>query len=100
MARLLDDNGGILLREALNAYRLSVPSEIHIPDSWTKDGMFTAAERRIIPFVLKGVPNKEIAANLHMAMTSVKLHVRTLCRKLGAANRTQAAIILHRMMGF
>lgn len=99
MARLFNDSGGILLREALNAYRLCVRSEMHIPDAWVKDGVFTAAERRVIPFVLKGAPNKEIAVRLDMAMTSVKLHVRTLCRKLGVTNRTQAAIALHQMMG-
>lgn len=40
-----------------------------------------------------GLSNKEIAKSLVMKESTVKLHVRTLCRKLGATNRTQALII-------
>ncbi|MCX8508928.1 MAG: response regulator transcription factor [Rhodobacteraceae bacterium] len=47
--------------------------------------------------VLKGLAagraNKEIARDLGLSEATVKLHVKTLYRKIGVANRTQAAII-------
>ena len=47
--------------------------------------------------VLKGLclgqSNKEIASELGLQEVTIKLHVRTLCRKLGAKNRTHAAMI-------
>ncbi len=58
---------------------------------------FSAGEKSVMPFILRGATNKEIAAQLDMRMTSVKLYVRTLCHKLGAANRTQAALMLQKM---
>lgn len=47
--------------------------------------------------VLKGLTeaksNKEIARDLDITEPTVKLHMKTLYRKIGAANRTQAALI-------
>jgi DNA-binding NarL/FixJ family response regulator len=40
-----------------------------------------------------GKSNKEIAIDLDLQEVTIKLHVKTLCRKLGAKNRTQAAMI-------
>jgi len=37
--------------------------------------------------------NKEIARDLDLQEVTIKLHVKTLCRKLDAKNRTDAAII-------
>jgi two-component system nitrate/nitrite response regulator NarL len=42
------------------------------------------------------LPNKVIAHELGMSEATVKVHVRTLLRKLGATNRTQAALIAAR----
>jgi DNA-binding NarL/FixJ family response regulator len=39
-----------------------------------------------------GLANKEIARRIQLSEATVKLHVKTLYRKLGVANRTQAAI--------
>ncbi len=41
----------------------------------------------------QGKSNKEIARDLDIREPTVKLHVKTLYRKIGAANRTQAAMI-------
>lgn len=98
MARLFDETGGILLREALIASRAYARPDMQISPSMAEGGLFTAAERRLIPLILKGAPNKEIAACLDMPMTSVKMNLRNLCRKLHVSNRTQAAIALHDML--
>lgn len=41
----------------------------------------------------EGKLNKEIARDLERQEVTVYLHVKTLCRKLDARNRTQAAMI-------
>ena len=40
-----------------------------------------------------GLSNKEIARELGIQEPTVKLHMKTLYRKIGAHNRTQAALI-------
>lgn len=52
----------------------------------------TRREREVLGYLLRGASNKEIARALDVQVVTVKLHVRGLCRKLGAANRTQAAL--------
>ena len=53
----------------------------------------SAREREVLSFLLKGSSNKEIANVLDLQEVTIKLHVRGVCRKLGAKNRTQAALI-------
>jgi two-component system, NarL family, nitrate/nitrite response regulator NarL len=52
----------------------------------------TAREIEIIRFVAEGRSNKTIAGWLNLSEPSVKVQIRRLLRKLGATNRTQAAI--------
>lgn len=53
----------------------------------------TKRERDVLMGVTAGKSNKEIAIDLDLQEVTIKLHVKTLCRKLGAKNRTQAAMI-------
>ncbi|GAB1477721.1 response regulator transcription factor [Paracoccaceae bacterium] len=53
----------------------------------------TARERQVLHGLTEGKSNKEIARDLDLQEVTVKLHVKTLYRKIGAANRTQAAMI-------
>jgi DNA-binding NarL/FixJ family response regulator len=53
----------------------------------------TAREKEVIGFLAKGATNKDIARALDLQIVTVKLHVRGICRKLEAKNRTQAALI-------
>jgi DNA-binding NarL/FixJ family response regulator len=52
----------------------------------------TAREREVLDLLTKGMSNKEIARQLELQEVTIKLHVRGICRKLGAKNRTQAAL--------
>ena len=52
----------------------------------------TQRERQVLSFLSKGASNKEIANNLGLQVVTIKLHVRGVCRKLNATNRTQAAL--------
>ena len=53
----------------------------------------TERERVVLSLVALGLTNKEIADSLHLARATVKAHVSSILRKLGASNRTQAALI-------
>jgi DNA-binding NarL/FixJ family response regulator len=53
----------------------------------------TERELQVLKGLTEGKSNKEIARDLDIQEPTVKLHVKTLYRKVGAANRTQAAMI-------
>jgi DNA-binding NarL/FixJ family response regulator len=57
----------------------------------------TAREREVMPLLEQGLSNKEIARLLDVQEVTIKLHVRGICRKLGAKNRTQAAMRAHEL---
>lgn len=40
----------------------------------------------------RGLTNREIGARLHVSTHAVKFHLASVYRKLGVANRTQAAV--------
>lgn len=46
-------------------------------------------EQEVLDLVLTGATNAEIAANLVLAVDTVKFHIRSILRKFGAANRAQ-----------
>jgi two-component system nitrate/nitrite response regulator NarL len=41
---------------------------------------------------MQGEPNKVIARKLEVTEATIKVHVKAILRKIGAANRTQAAM--------
>ena len=49
-------------------------------------------EREILQGIARGQSNKEIARDLGIAETTVKIHVQHILRKLGLASRVQAAV--------
>lgn len=56
-------------------------------------GRLSERERDVARLLATGVSNKEIARALGIEV-AVKRHVGNILRKLGAANRTQAAMAL------
>lgn len=86
----------------LKAVHQMMAGEVFMPDNLAENaiatddnainGAFTRREREVLDFLLKGQSNKEIARALELEEVTVKLHIRGLCRKLGAKNRTQAAM--------
>lgn len=52
----------------------------------------TERELQVLKGLTEGKSNKEIARDLDIQEPTVKLHMKTLYRKVGAANRTQAAL--------
>lgn len=49
-------------------------------------------EREILRAIARGASNKEIARELGIAETTVKIHVQHVLRKLGLSSRVQAAV--------
>jgi len=46
------------------------------------------AERRVLDALLEGLPNKAIANRLGVSESTVKLHIKSMCLRSGAMNRT------------
>ncbi len=53
----------------------------------------TKRELQVLQGLTHGKSNKAIASDLDLSEPTVKLHVKNLYRKIGAANRTQAALL-------
>ena len=53
----------------------------------------TPREREIVDQLVEGRSNKQIAKELEINEGTVKVHLKAVLRKLGVANRTQAALL-------
>lgn len=49
-------------------------------------------EAEVLALLAQGKLNREIGADLSLAEPTVKMHVKSICKKLGVGNRTQAVI--------
>ncbi len=58
--------------------------------------LLTDRERLVLEWIAQGLSNREIGIELSIAEGTVKGHVRRILRKLGAANRTEAAVTAFR----
>ena len=54
------------------------------------DEPLTPREVQVLELLAEGLPNKAIAARLHISDQTVKFHVSSISGKLGAKNRTDA----------
>jgi len=53
----------------------------------------TPREKQLLVRLATGAPNKEIGRELGLADVTIKLHVRQILKKIGARNRSEAAVI-------
>jgi NarL family two-component system response regulator LiaR len=56
-------------------------------------GELTPREREVLKLLAAGLSNSEIAERLFLSVGTVRLHVSNILGKLGAPNRTSAAVI-------
>jgi len=50
----------------------------------------TSREIEIMQLVAQGFSNREIAVRLHLSLSTIKVHIYNIFRKLNVNNRTQA----------
>src|SRR6185295_14126628 len=67
----------------------SVPAATDEDDGGFEEPL-TAREVQVLELLAEGLPNKAIAARLHISDQTVKFHVAAILGKLGVANRTEA----------
>jgi DNA-binding NarL/FixJ family response regulator len=79
---------------AVHAGRKSMSAEVsfQLAEHATDDAL-TPAEVRVLRLIAEGNANKEIAAQLSTSEDTVKGQVRNILSKLGAKDRTHAAMI-------
>src|SRR5262249_48090027 len=56
-------------------------------------GKLTARESQILEMAAHGSTNKEVAAQLSIAADTVRMHMKSILKKLGAKDRTHAVAI-------
>ncbi len=91
------------MKSMLNAVRFMAAGEQYAPAKWMTQSdddnvselaaRLSERERQVLERLCRGGSNKEIARELDLQEVTIKLHVKTLCRKLQARNRTHAAMI-------
>lgn len=86
-------------KSMVSAVHFMVSGEIYAPFEFMKGedpaakANLSKRETDVLSGICEGKSNKEIARDLDLQEVTVKLHVKTLSRKLGARNRTHAAMI-------
>ena len=86
-------------KSVVNAIRFMAAGERYMPLDLGRPASTEAGpglsprEREVLAGLCAGHANKEIARDLGLREPTIKLHVKLICRKLGARNRTHAAMI-------
>lgn len=86
-------------KSMVSAIRFMAAGETYVPYDFIQQSdaktvaNLTERETEVLRGLCEGHSNKEIARDLDLQEVTIKLHVKTLCRKLEAKNRTQAAMI-------
>jgi len=57
-----------------------------------EDIKLTPREKDVLEYLVQGLSNQQIADKMELQVVTIKLHIRGICRKLAAQNRTQAAL--------
>lgn len=85
-----------------HAIRFVAAGETFVPLSFLNGASDTSAEesfglsqqeRRVLSLLAEGKSNKEIARDISRSEVTVKMHMRAICQKLEAKNRTHAVLI-------
>ena len=80
-----------LIASALSAETESIQHEVG-----PAEDTFSARELEVLTILQDGKSNKTIARELGLSEATIKVHIKNVLRKLGASNRTEAAIWMTR----
>lgn len=88
------------LKSLSNTLKLIASGQIFVPfsvmDAPSANApapLLSQREMSVLRLLVKGQTNKEIARELDSTEVRVKMHLRSICSRLNAKNRTQAALI-------
>jgi len=56
-------------------------------------GQLSHREVDVLALTARGLSNREVADELRVSVHAVKFHLASIYRKLGVANRTEAAVV-------
>ena len=91
-----------LVRQAIHAAHeglvLSMPELFErllkdLPAPTEQPEVLTSRERQVLHGIVRGQTNREISSDLGLAVVTIKKYVQSILGKLGATDRTQAAIV-------
>ena len=82
--------GKLVVSDDLRAYLDCLDQENNIRD---KLSSLTRRESQIMQEISRGLSNKEISENLNISEGTVKVHVKSLLKKLGIKSRVEAAVL-------
>ena len=88
-ARTLADARDLAL--AADAWLVATASRDDVDVDLDGHEPLTARELEVLELLAQGLPNKAIGLRLGISDQTVKFHVASICGKLGATNRTDAA---------
>ncbi len=98
---LVDGADGVVFADALDALTATVVAtargQIVLPPALLRTVIkpaLTAREKQIMALVVLGFTNREIAAQLFVAETTVKSHVMSAFRRLGVRTRKEATALI------
>ncbi|MCZ0813477.1 response regulator transcription factor [Roseovarius sp. EGI FJ00037] len=88
--------------QSLNSViQLIMSGQVFVPMDTTQNGAeksggdaeLTSKELFVLRLAADGLTNKEIARDMNTSEVTIKMHMRSICKKLGARNRAHAAMI-------
>jgi DNA-binding NarL/FixJ family response regulator len=85
-------DGAVRVQPDLAAQLLAEDAHGNPPPVAPDAQRLTEREREVLRLVARGQTNEEISHTLHLTLNTVKTHVAHVLRKLGAADRAEAAV--------
>jgi len=83
-----------IARQLVESFRSLMRERREKEGTWL--GGLTSRELEILLQMTKGATDREIASKMFLSATTVKSHIRSIYRKIGARNRTQAVALVLR----
>ena len=65
----------------------------HSPSAQPQLGALSPRELEVLDMAALGLTNVQIGNRLHVSVHAVKFHLAAVYKKLGVANRTEAAVV-------